>query len=208
MNSLVKHSLLVAALLSSVDALAEVLNSNTPFIRIRIGDNTVGSVNTVIYNAGIPAAFIGVPGVVAEPTEVSTNNIAGASGVFRVRLVTDLNLRPPLSNPPNNATSLSGTFSYDSSSPMVCTTPATCGSTSIAMSKISWTARDNDTQTMVLQYDDSAFQLLQVQTDTNPAVNATETRHRNYFQFRYNNDTLLPAGTYQGQIRVNGEGAF
>lgn len=182
-------------------ATAEILNSSTVFIRIRLGDNAFGSVNTVIYNAGIPASLGGFSGVTAAPDAISTNVIAGGSGVFEVRIVTDLNAR-------NGVVPLEGRFSYDSSVPMGCTTAATCGTTSIDFNRIRWNVRDGDTHTTVTQFDGTAGQLAQVQVDTNGATNGTDTRHRNYFQYIFDNQDLLPAGTYEGTITMTGEGIF
>lgn len=180
-------------------AIAEVLSSTTPFIRIRLGDNVVGSTNTVVYNAGVPADMGGLPGVAAEPATVSTNAVSGGSGVFEVRVVTDLNAR-------NGLTSLTGVFAYDSSQPMICTTPATCGAETIGFSQVRWNIRDNDTHTSVTQFDGTANQIANTQVDTDPERNRQDTRHRNYFQYIFDNATLLPAGTYEGVITLNGTG--
>ncbi len=181
--------------------LAEVLNSSTPLIRIRLGDNARGSTNTVVYNAGVPADMGGLSGVTAEPVTLSSTPIAGGSGVYRVRIVTDLNAR-------SGVTDLEGRFTYDSSLPLSCVTPVSCGATTIAFQRISWAVRDNDTHTSVTQFDGTASQLAQIQRDTDPAVNRRDTRHRNYFQYVFDNAALLPAGTYEGTVTLNGTGTF
>jgi len=191
----------VALLLLGDCAVAEILNSNTPLIRIRLGDNTVGSTNLVIYNAGVPTSMGGLAGVTATPQAISTNNVSGGSGAFTVRIVTDLNAK-------NGVRRLEGTFSYDSSQPLVCTTAATCGTTTIPFSNISWSVRDGDTHTAVTRFDGTANQVTQVQTDTNTANNRDNTRHRNYFQYQFDNAVLLPAGTYEGTMTINGSGRF
>jgi len=198
-TSRVFAALLVLAIAHS--ATAEILNSNTPFIRIRLGDNGRGSTNTVIYNAGIPAELGGLSGVTAQPDTISTNVIAGGSGVFEVRIVTDLNAR-------NGVVPVQGTFSYDTSTPMGCITAATCGTTSINFNRIRWNVRDNDTHTAVTQFDGTANQVTQVQLDTNVAGNQQGTRHRNYFQYIFDNQVFLPAGTYEATMTINGEGRF
>ena len=180
---------------------AEILNSATPLIRIRLGDNANGGTNTVIYNPLVPAELGGLPGVTASPSTVSTNAIAGGSGVYTVRVVTDLNAR-------NGLTQLEGTFAYDSSQPMACVTPATCGASTIPFTRISWAIRDNDTHTAVTQFDGTANQVIQVQLDTNPANNQANTRHRNYLQYTFDNADLLPAGTYEATITLTGTGVF
>lgn len=204
MSRIAKALFVFALLIDSVVAMAEVLNRNTPAIRIRLGSG--GAVDTVIYQPGIPNDFLGVPGVVVDPTEVSTTAIGGGSGTFRVRIVTDLNLKAPLSSGPNGANSLTGDFTYDSSAPMVCTTTPTCGMTPIPFNKISWRVRDGDTHTTPTGFDGSANQPAQTQIDTDTRNSFNRTRHRNYFEYQYNNDVLLPAGTYQGQIFIEGVG--
>lgn len=182
-------------------AVAEILDRNTNMIRIRLGDNAVGASNLVIYNAGVPASMGGLSGVTAAPQTISTNNISGGSGNFRVRIVTDLNARGRVAR-------LEGTFSYDSSQPLSCTTATTCGGTTIPFSNISWTTRDADTHTAVTRFDDTANQITQVQTDTNIAIGGDNNRHRNYFRYEFNNAVLLPAGTYEGTVTINGTGRF
>jgi hypothetical protein len=177
--------------------LAESQIRNTPRLRIRLGTNN-NTINTVIYNAGIPIELNGLAGATATPT-VSVNGISGGSGVYTVRVVTDVNART--ANPPTNVP-LTGQFSYDSSTPMSCVTPASCGTETIDFSKISWTARDGDVHNSVFQYDDSASQLTHTQIDTNGA--AAGVRDRNYFQYVYANDLLIPAGTYEGIITLDG----
>ncbi len=201
-NSKVRSNVLVGLLLLALthSAIAEVLDNTTSYIRIRLGDNAIGSTNTVVYNAGIPADMGGLPGVAAQPSTISTNAISGGSGVFEVRVVTDLNAR-------NGLTSLTGTFAYDSSQPMTCSTPSTCGTESINFNQIRWNVRDNDTHTSVTAFDGSANQVTNVQRDTNPANNREDTRHRNYFQYIFDNATLLPAGTYEGTVTLSGTGA-
>ncbi len=186
---------------------AEVLNRNTPFIRIRIGGNGNGAVDTVIYNAGVPGHFTGVPGVTAASTTVSTNNLGG-SGIYRVRIVTDTNYKGAYLQNNASSSSLTGTFSYDSSTPMQCVTVASCDSQTIDFSKISWTARDGDTLVSVLSYDDSPSQVFQTIVDTNIANNGTATRHRNFYQFEFDNDTLLPYGTYEGTVTLRAVGDY
>ena len=175
---------------------AEILNNNTPYLRNRIGSG--GGVNTVIYEAGIPASLGGLPGVTAQPETISTNNINGGSGVYTVRIVADVNAKGPVAAP------LTGIFTYDSSSPLTCTTAATCGTETISFTNIRWNAGDSDTLNSVLQYNGTAAQVFQVQTDTSNVNNQLNTRHRNYYQFVYDNADLLPAGIYEGVVTING----
>ena len=191
-------------------AQAEIRNSTTPYLRARMGQSG-GAVSTLIYNAGIPgggAGLSGLVGVTTAPVTISTNPISGgvtrAGVLYSVRVVTDVNRRGGGTGP------ITGKFHYDSSTPMSCTTPASCNGTTIPLSKISWAIDpvNNDTLNTVTSYDNTAAQLYQTQTDSNPANGGTGTRHRTYYQFRYANDTLLPAGTYEGSVIVTGEGTY
>ncbi|MEM1434955.1 MAG: hypothetical protein AAGG11_12920 [Pseudomonadota bacterium] len=201
MRGSARQRLLLLLLLTAEPTLAEILSANTPLIRLRLGDNVRGSTNTVVYDAGIPATMGGLAGVTAAPLAVSSTSVPGGSGVYRVRLVTDLNAFGSIGR-------LEGRFSFDSSVPMSCVTPATCGASTISFQRISWTTRDSDTHTAVTRFDGTASQLAQVQIDSNPARNQTDTRHRNYLQYAFDNVELLPAGTYEGSITLNGSGTF
>lgn len=183
--------------LSATTAFAEILNSSTPQLRIRLGANGTGATETVIYSAGIPSSMGGLLGVTADGDTESTNVIGGGNNPFTVRIVTDVNAR-------NGAATLTGTFVYDSSTPMQCITPLSCGTQTLSFNKVRWRARDGDTLNSVLQYDASAAQVFQVQTDSNPLNNQAQTRHRNHYQFIYINDVLMPAGTYEGEIEARG----
>jgi hypothetical protein len=193
--------LALLALLLIGPANAEILDASTNYIRVRLGDNNPNATNTVIYEAGIPGSLGGLPGVTAAPQTISTTSIAGGSGVFQVQLTTDINAR-------GSVTPLTGMFTYDSSQPMTCVTPTTCGTADIPFTRISWNLRDSDTHTTVSQYDGTANQLAQLQTDTDPANNRADTRHRNYLQFVFDNAELLPAGTYEGTVTLNGNGQY
>lgn len=199
MLSINKRNIFLAfiLLLILVPAISAILNRNTPFIRIRVGANN-NTINTVIYNAGIPSDFIGVPGLIVDGETISTNAISGGSGAFTVRYITDVNAKGPVSAP------LTGAFSYDSSTPMSCIT-AFCVGETISFTKIKWTALDGDTLNTVLSYDATANQVYQIQTDISNLNNQSNTRHRNFYQYAFINDTLLPAGEYLGTVTINGE---
>lgn len=194
----------IASITATAPVLAEILNSTTPQLRIRVGDNVNGSVNTVIYNAGIPAELDSLAGATGAPETISTNPISGGSGIYTVRYVTDVNARTHRNNAIATNVPLTGTFSFDSSAPLTCTTPASCGGNTIPFSKIKWNIRDNDTLNGANQYDGSANQVFQNQTDIDGAQNKKDTRHRNYYQYIYINDLLRPAGIYEGVVEING----
>jgi hypothetical protein len=186
------------ALFSAVKA--EVWNVETSLLGVRYGSSGVGggSIDTVIYHPLIPTEFSDLFGVTTQTSVVSTTPISGGVGGFNVWISTDVNAKGSVPAP------LIGTFSYNSSAPMTCITPESCGSASINFSKISWSSRDADTLSSVRQYNGSAEQVFHVQTDTSNLQNHADAHHRNYYQFEYLNDTLLPAGIYEGMVTING----
>lgn len=180
----------------SVSTMAEITNSSQ-FLRIRIGTNN-GTINTVEYEPGLPPFLTAIGGGVSEAETISTNRIAGGTAVFTVRIVTDVSFRNPFIAP------VTGTYTYNSATPMLCSTPASCGAEVIPMTKISWRPSDNDTLNTITRYDGGANQEFQEQTDFNPANFGSNNRHRNRYQFRYTNDVLYPAGTYFGTVVLTG----
>ena len=191
-------------------AQADILSRNTPYLRARMGQSG-GAIATLIYNAGIPGGAAGLgslSGVTAAPVTISTNAISGgvtrAGVLYSLRAVTDVNRRGGGMGP------ITGTFSYNSSVPMGCITAATCSGTTIPLSKISWAIDPvtGNTLNTVTSYDNTAAQIYQIQTDNDPSNGGTGTRHRTFYQFKYENDTLLPAGTYEGTVTITGEGIF
>ena len=179
-------------------ALAEIRNGNTPLLRVRVGPS--GGVATVIYEAGIPTEMGSLAGVIAEPVTVSTNPISGGSGVFTVRFVTDVNAIFVF-----GATApQTGRFFYNATTDMTCVTAPSCNGASIPLDRISWTARDSDTLNTVFRYSSTMVEEFQEQTDNDNANNGTDTRHRNWYQYRFDNDELLPAGTYEGTVTITG----
>ncbi len=202
-NVRVCFTLLLATVLVVLDvqyACADIFDRNTPQLRIRVGSNA-GSGDTVEYAPGLPPLFTAIGGFASEAEHTSTNVIAGGSGSYTVRYITDANRKGAAE------ANVNASFSYDSSAGMTCITPASCGTTNISFTHIAWDARDNDTLNSVLQYDGSANQVFQTQADSNPANNATDTRHRNFYRYRYINNVIYPAGTYRGTVTINGAGS-
>lgn len=155
------------------------------YLRIRAGDNGMGRTNTVRFT---------VPGLeLANSTPViSTNPISGGSGSYTVRFVMDTRSY----DPPSSHT---GRFTVDSSQPLDCATPATCGTAFIPFNHIGWTVRDGDC------FGDSSFtantgQQIHSQTTPPPSASSRSStrRMRNYFQYAYDNTLFLPSGTYRG----------
>ena len=138
--------LLIASLVVTVPAFADVQTlgggPNSTKLRLRVGTNASSGIDKVIFD---------VPGLqLGDGTQViSTNAIAGASGVYTVRFVLD-NRRLPAGTARLNA---------DSSSPLACITATSCGTTTIQFNKISWQLRDGDNMDLASAFNDSSNQL-------------------------------------------------
>ena len=179
-----------------------------------------GVITTVTNNTGSSnyqlALRVGSPaGVDTVSFSVTGNNVAlnpqpvvGAPAID----VWVLPLRPA----GNTTTARPVTLMVDSSSPLQCQTPATCGTTTIPFNKISWVASNssgagagditNSTFSggagqQIAAFDANTtyctFWLLfcwnwAYQTDQLSATRLT---------FSYANDVIYPAGTYQGTVR-------
>ena len=84
----------------------------------------------------------------------------------------------------------------DGSSAMTCTTPATCGATSIPMTEISWTASQG-------QWPSGTFSGAANQALLNfPAGGGggAITRREDVLSYSYANSTVYPTGVYQGRV--------
>ncbi len=203
-KSRTKHKSLKTVLVSFVvviligsgiySASALILSRQTPRIKARLGSNNA-TIDTIIYQAGVPVSMNGLLGVSGIPT-VSSNNIPGGNGTYTLRVTTDVNARD------NTNVPLTATFRYDSSTPLACLTPTYCGTATINFDTISWIARDSDVHNAVFRYDNTANQVASVQTDLTQLKSGI--RHRNQFQFTYDNNALVPAGIYEGIVTLNG----
>ena len=171
----------------SLKAAADVSSiGNRPAkLRIRVGDNNQAGVNTIDFQ--VPGLQLGN----ATPV-VSTTNVFGGSGIYKVRVVLD-NRRPPTGT---------ARLTADSSSPLACVTASTCGTTTIPFTKISWSVRDGDNFELASQFNGGVSQLLHQQTvtDSSPPDPRKGWRYRDFVQFKYANDMFLPAGTYRGRV--------
>lgn len=91
----------------------------------------------------------------------------------------------------------------DSSAGMACQTPATCGTTVIPFSTVSWTSNNLQTGQYAGQdfqsgaFTDSGSQQLLVATAPGFFDSLTVT---NVLIFRYANTTLYPSGVYRGRV--------
>jgi len=82
-------------------------------------------------------------------------------------------------------------WTVDSSQPLVCSTPATCGGTTIPMTRFRWTASGADGVPSAA-FDGSSNQLLSTFRDS--------SYHAVYKTFYYANDEIYPAGQYTGRV--------
>jgi len=200
MKKMLRYLVVMLCVLYLQAVQAEIQSTGSAALRLRIGagNGAGGAVDTVEYEPGLPPIFTALGSVASEAEHASTNNTSGGEGVFTVRIVTDANRRGTA------AADVNATFSYDSSAGITCTTPSSCGTTTIPFTHIRWNAQDSDTLNSVLQYDGSANQVFQTQSDSDPDDSGTNNRHRNRYQFFYINNIVYPAGTYQGSVFASG----
>jgi len=185
-------TLLVAG---EIQAEINSLNGGNTKLRLRVGSNG-NTTDTVIINVPDTNVGDGTP-------VVSTNNISGSSGQYTVRFLMDMRRYPGNNGP----FPLSGTarLRSNSSNSMSCITAATCGSTQIPFTTISWTQRDGDMVTEASAYNGAPLQQLHSQVLGLGGAPGNGVRYRDYLQFSYDNATLLPAGSYRGTINFTGD---
>lgn len=130
--------------------------------------NTVDTVRFTVPGGSVGS---GTPVVGVEPGQAAT--------------LIDARGRAPGSN------SRTVIWTVDSSAPLQCATPATCGTTSIPMTKLRWTVSGGN------EIADGSFS-----GSTNQSLHTFRTS-RNvavYKTFYFINDELVPAGQYTGRV--------
>ncbi len=158
-----------------------------PGITIRAGSASMGVADTVIFDvSGNDAA--------SNSPVVSTNPINGGVANFTVQFVMETR------KPPANGV---GRFFGDSSQPLSCLSPTSCGTTTIPFDTISWITRDNDMMELASAFSGAGNQLLHTQTE-NLLTPALGTRVTDYVEFTFSNSELRPAGTYRGRVNFTG----
>ena len=189
-----KHSLLAPVLVSLCllpvpAALAETqqVSAAIPGITIRAGSANMGVADTVIFDVSGNDAATNAP-------VVSTNPISGGVGNFTVQFV--METRPP---PVGGI----GRFVGDSSQPLSCLSPVSCGATTIPFNTISWITRDNDHMELASAFSGAGNQLLHTQQESILAT-GLGTRVTDYVEFTFSNAELRPAGTYRGRVNFTG----
>ena len=110
--------------------------------------------------------------------------IAGRENNSRSSTLIDARIRAPRNN------SRVGLWTVDSSQPLTCATPATCGNTTIPMNRFRWVSQGGEIGDG--SFDGSANQ---------PLYTFPNSRYVYVFlTFLYANDQIVPAGRYTGQV--------
>ncbi|MGE0310315.1 MAG: hypothetical protein AB7P21_01650 [Lautropia sp.] len=166
-------------------AAASVLLVAAP-VAARAETTIIGSGAAEIYvgagysNPTVDTIHIRVPGArVGDGTP-----IAGLENNSRTATLVDARIRAPRAN------SRIGIWTVDSSQPLVCATPATCGSTTIPMNRFRWISQGGE-------IGDGGFD----GSTNQPLYSFPNSRYVYVFKtFFYANDAIVPAGRYTGRV--------
>lgn len=110
--------------------------------------------------------------------------IAGLENQSRTTSLIDARARAPVTS------SRTAIWTVDSSVPLTCATPASCGNTTIPLTKFRWSADGGEIPDG--SFDGTANQVL---------YTFRNSRYVYVFKtFYYINDTIVPAGRYTGQV--------
>lgn len=146
----------------------------------------IGSGSAEIYvgagysNPSVDTINFRVPGAkVGDGTPV-----AGLENNSRTATLIDARIRAPRAN------SRIGIWTVDSSQPLSCATPATCGSTTIPMNRFRWVSQGGEVG-------DGSFD----GSTNQPLYSFPNSRYVYVFKtFYYANDAIVPAGRYTGRV--------
>lgn len=134
--------------------------------------NSTNSIDTVVYT--VPGANVG-----------DGTAIAGAENGTSATTLIDASARAPGSN------SRTAIWTVDSSQPLVCSTPVSCGSTTIPLTKFRWTV-SGGTEIASGTFSGTSNQSL------------TSFRNSRYVYvyktYYFANDEVIPAGQYTGRV--------
>lgn len=133
---------------------------------------TDGSIDTIRFT--VPGANVG-----------DATAIAGLENGTRTDTLIDASARAPVNN------SRTAVWTVDSSVPLTCITPATCGSTTIPLTRFRWTVAGG-TEIASGSFNGTASQSLGSFRNSR-YVSVTKT-------FFYLNDVVVPAGRYAGRV--------
>ena len=110
--------------------------------------------------------------------------IAGLENQSRRSTLVDARIRAP------RAYSRIGIWTVDSSQPLTCATPASCGNTTIPMNQFRWVSQGGE-------IGDGSFD----GSTNQPLYSFPNSRYVYVFKtYYYANDTIVPAGRYTGRV--------
>ncbi len=111
--------------------------------------------------------------------------VAGLENGIQTNSLIDASARAPISN------SRTAICTVDSSQPLTCATPLTCGSTTIPMTKFRWRV-SGGTEVSAGTFNGTSSQSL---------ASFLNSRYVNVYKtYYYNNDEIVPAGQYTGRV--------
>lgn len=158
-------------------------------IILRVGSDN-GTINRVDFD-------VSGTNLVQNPQPVQgvpTNGAPATSPAGGVEIVLETRNR----NVNGQGTSI--TLTADSSSGLTCQSAASCGSTVIPFSTISWISYNQATNYPGLDIQNGTFDNSTSQFLINVRATNTSVRFSNVLVFTYNNATIYPAGVYQGRV--------
>lgn len=164
-----------------------VLGSALAPLAVRAGTTIVASGSAQIYvGAGSSLSSIDTIRFDVPGSEVGSGSpVAGREGGTVTATLIDAYARSP------GASQRTAVWSVDSSQPLVCSTPSTCGSTSIPLTKFRWIASGGS------EVGNGGF--LGVPNQVLQTFRASRYVYV-YLTFLYANDEIVPAGTYVGRV--------
>jgi hypothetical protein len=167
-----------------------IIGTHTRRLTMRVGSQYFGTISNVSFDvtganvAPSPAPVPGIPSSGAAPGSAPANSV-----------------RISVSNRWTDFAGQRVIVTVDTSAGLACTTSVSCGSTVIPFSKISWTSSGLATGGYAGQdFGSGSFSGSTNQTlldFTAPAARSFSIV--NDWNFTYSNDTLYPAGVYQGR---------
>lgn len=176
---------------TALTTIAGTISTHTRRLTMRVGSNLIGTISNVTFD---------VTGANVGPTPAP---VAGTPSDSNVGTAPANSVRVSVSN---RWTAFAGNrviVTVDASAGLACTS-GPCGATVIPFSKISWESSSLQTGTYAGQdfgsgsFTDSSTQpLLDFTVTTIPMRSFSIV---NDWNFTYSNDTLYPAGVYQGRV--------
>jgi hypothetical protein len=164
---------LVLALMAVPAAYAAHIVISGPGPQLHIAIGSLGAtIDTVVFDLGATAPGSGIPIPGSAPVQVEVAYKKQGPGFVIIFVTTD------------------------GSSAMACTTPATCGATSIPMTAISWTASSGQWPSGTFSGGANQLLLIFLAGGGGGAI----TRREDVLSYSYANSTVYPTGIYQGRV--------